>query len=169
MTDTGIIYFDMDGVLADFDRGVAEILHLPPIEQGKHTAWQDDELFAGMRKVGHFYRMLEPIPGSVELFGEVYQKHGDRCRILSGIPKASRGVVHAAADKREWVERFLPGGVIVNTVLRAEKPMFVKSGRDILIDDFSRNISEWEEAGGTGILFVSASGLREKLLEMGIL
>ena len=31
------IYFDMDGVLADFDRGVREYLNLELLDQEKHT------------------------------------------------------------------------------------------------------------------------------------
>ena len=31
------IYFDMDGVLADFDRGVRELCHAEPSNLEKHT------------------------------------------------------------------------------------------------------------------------------------
>ena len=169
MAEINMIYYDMDGVMADFDRGVKELLGLEPIDQGNHTAEQDDVMFARMREVGHFYGKLEPIPGSIELFGEVFAKYGDRCRILSGIPKPSRGIDTAAEDKREWVRRLLPEGVIVNTVLRVEKPKFVTCKNDYLIDDFTKNIAEWENAGGTGVLCRDAVDLRARLKELGIL
>ncbi len=169
MAEVNIIYFDMDGVLADFDRGVKELLDLEPIDQGNHTAEQDDVMFSRMREIGHFYGKLEPIPGSIDLFMEVYSKYGDRCRILSGIPKSSRGIDTAAEDKRAWVRRYLDEDVIVNTVLRAEKPQFATGSNDYLIDDFTKNISEWESAGGTGILCRNAEEVRIKLRGMGIL
>lgn len=169
MTDVNIIYFDMDGVLADFDRGVSELLGLEPIDQGNHTAEQDEVMFAKMRECGHFYGKLEPFEDAVKLFWDVFAKYGDRCRILTGIPRPSRGIDSAAEDKRDWVHRHLPEGVIVNAVLRVEKPKFVTGKNDYLIDDFTRNISEWENAGGTGILCRNAGEVRSRLIEMEIL
>ena len=59
--------------------------------------------------------------------------------------------------------------VKVNIVLREEKPQYC-SGKDcILIDDMEKNIQEWEEMGGTGIVNVSATGTVKKLKELGIL
>lgn len=44
----------------------------------------------------------------------------------------------------------------VNIVLKEEKRRYVGGKETILIDDLERNISEWENAGGTGIRFESA-------------
>ncbi|MBQ3863905.1 MAG: hypothetical protein II790_07700, partial [Schwartzia sp.] len=78
------------------------------------------------------------------------------CEILSGIPKPRRGITTAADDKSEWVRRNLGEHIKVNIVYREEKKNYV-TGRDcILIDDYEKNIKEWEKAGGTGILFISA-------------
>ena len=38
------IYFDMDGVLADFDRGVEELCGVPCPEQGKSRSQEEDDL-----------------------------------------------------------------------------------------------------------------------------
>lgn len=169
MAEVGYIYFDMDGVLSDFARGVKELLHLEPRDQEHSTAESDEELFGAMRSYPHFYDSLEPIPGSIEIFEELYAEYGDRCRILSGIPKPRRGIVTAAEDKNSWVRRYLPEGVIVHTVSRAEKKDFVHDRNDILIDDYTKNISEWETAGGTGVHCTSSEELKNKLTEMGIL
>ncbi len=169
MAEVNYIYFDMDGVMADFDRGVKELLHLEPRDQEHSTAESDEEMFGAMRECEHFYDRLEPIPGSLEIFRELFAKYGDRCRILSGIPKPRRGIVTAADDKNSWVKRYLPEGVIVHTVSRADKKTFVHDRNDILIDDYTKNIKEWEEAGGTGIHCKTPEELRGKLIEMGIL
>lgn len=52
------IYFDMDGVLADFGRGITELCGLPFVDQDKQTRSQTDAMFAAMKKVPHFYDQL---------------------------------------------------------------------------------------------------------------
>ena len=163
------IYFDMDGVLVDFARGQRELLGIEPVDQGKKKREDDDRLFQKMRERDHFYLELEPIPGSIELFALVREMYGERCRILTGIPKESRGIINASLDKRQWVRKHIGEDVEVNTVLRKEKAGFVRGKGSLLIDDFSLNINEWRERGGTGILFTDPRSTMEKLKKMGIL
>lgn len=156
------IYFDMDGVLADFDNGVRNLCHMEPIPQNmERYQGYDDELWAHIRQVPHFYDLLEPMPGAQEMFREVYRRYGNRCQILTGIPKPRRGITTASEDKIKWVKRLLDPEVIVHTVLREEKKNYCKGKRSVLVDDLKTNIQEWEEAGGTGILYLDA----EKTLE----
>ena len=98
------IYFDMDGVLADFDRGVRELCGMEPPEQGVRSKAEDDRMWEEIRKVGHFYDKLELMPGAKEMFDAVYGKYGDRCEILTGIPKEKRKILTAAEDKRAWMK-----------------------------------------------------------------
>ena len=92
------IYFDMDGVLVDFKRGQREILKIEVVDQENKRKGDDDLLFSKMREYDHFYNMLQPIEGSLALFEKVYEKYGDRCRILTGVPKESRGIINASSD-----------------------------------------------------------------------
>lgn len=148
------IYFDMDGVLADFDRGVEELCGVPCPEQGKsRTQEEDDLMWERMRSVDRFYDRLEPMPGALELFGILRARYGDRVEILTGIPKPKRGILTAGVDKITWVHRLLGEDVVVNIVYRAEKVNYCKGPGCILIDDLPVNISEWQAAGGTGILY----------------
>ena len=163
------IFFDMDGVLVDFNGGQKRLLGIEPISQEKKKSEDDDRLFALMREYGHFYRDLEPIEGSLELFRKVREKYGDKCSILTGIPKESRGIITAEEDKRDWVKRYIGSDITVHTVLRKEKVKFVNGKGSILIDDFSKNIREWEENGGKGILFLSPERTEEILRKEGIL
>ena len=126
--DGGKIYFDMDGGLADFDRGVRDLCGMEPQSQ-----------------------------------------NGDRCEILTGIPKPRRGILTAGEDKINWVRRVLSENVTVNIVYREEKPQYCKGRMDILIDDAAENIRQWEEIGGTGILHISAEGTAKILRERGCL
>lgn len=157
------VYFDMDGVLANFDRGVRELCHREPLVQGKCTEEETNALWEDVKVVPHFYAQLEPIEGSLEMLREVYDVLGDRCQILTGVPKPWRGIEHASEDKVEWMHRLFSPEITVHTVLRKEKRQFCTGPQDVLVDDFIANIKEWERAGGTGILFHDAQETIERL------
>ena len=164
------IFIDMDGVLADFDGGVELHCGITPIAQdAKRPEDYDDKLWEAVRKVPHFYDILKPMPGATEMFHLIYSQYGADCEILTGIPKEKRGIVTAAEDKVAWMKRFLSEDVKVNTVLAKEKQLFCRSREDILIDDYSKNIRRWEEAGGTGIYHKSAEETVAVLKSMGAL
>lgn len=160
------IYFDMDGVLADFDRGVEELAGIQKVKQGNDSPGADDTLWEAVRKVDRFYDRLEPIPGAIELFNTLYQRYGDKCEILSAIPKPHRNILTAKEDKLTWVKRLLPDGVVANIVYRAEKQEFAKSRGHILIDDYQINIDEWEQSGGSGILFENPESVLSQVKEL---
>ncbi|HCT91793.1 MAG TPA: hypothetical protein DF613_10525 [Lachnospiraceae bacterium] len=85
------IYFDLDGVLADFRRGVRDLCGMDPFRRTKKTATGDDAMWEAIKKVAHFYDRLEPMPGALELFHTLYGRYGDACEILSGIPQGAVG------------------------------------------------------------------------------
>ena len=164
------IYFDMDGVLADFERGVAELCKIEPQDiNGVEDPARDDAMWAKIKAVGHFYDKLELLPGAKEMFDLIYGVYGDRCEILTGIPKARRGIVTAGDDKISWVRRLLSKDIKVNIVYRENKPDYCFGKDCILIDDFGRNVREWCEIGGTAIQHISPEETIRKLKELGIL
>lgn len=160
------IYFDMDGVLADFDRGVLELCHMELCDQEDGDEERDKQLWAAVRDVGHFYDRLEPVPGAFELFNGLRKKYGDKVEILTAVPKPHRNIPTAGEDKINWARRLLSDDVKINIVLRAEKKNYCKDKSYILIDDFSWNIDEWETNGGTGVLFENAESVRGKIKEI---
>ena len=93
------IYFDLDGVLADFDRGVMELAGFDRNGATANSGIKDDDMWQAIAKVPNFYDKLELIPGAKELFDAVYQKYGDKVEILTGIPKPKRNITTAAEDK----------------------------------------------------------------------
>ena len=164
------IYFDMDGVLADFESGVRELCGMEPQKQGRQTPEQDDLMYAAMREVGHFYGKLRPFPETVALLHELLELFGpEYVAILTGVPKPARNIPEASDDKKAWIQRHVSSSLEVNTVLRRDKIQFAGSKDHILIDDYSANIKAWEKAGGTGICHISAEATRKRLVELGIL
>lgn len=169
--DVEKIYFDMDGVLADFERGVREICGIePPDQNSKHRSQEaDDEMWEAIKKTTHFYDYLELMPGAKEMFDAVYEKYGDKVEILTGIPKPKREIVYAGDDKIKWTHRLLNPDIKVNIVFREDKPQYCTGKGCILIDDMERNIRDWNEMGGTGIQNISSEKTIIKLKEIGIL
>ena len=163
------IYLDMDGVLADFERGVRELCNFEAEKTQDEDPVRDELMWAEIKKIDHFYSKLEPLPGAKELFDLIYGKYGEKCEILTGIPKARRGIKHSAEDKTEWVRRILSETVKVNTVFKAEKKNFVAGKGSVLIDDLEKTIIEWRESGGTGILHTDPESTLAQLKELGLL
>lgn len=150
------IYIDMDGVLADFERGCVEMFSMERFE------WTEDK-WEDMKRFPHFYRDLKPMEGAIEMMTELMKRFGDRVEILSAVPKKERGIPFASQDKLDWVKEWIPGELKVNLVLRDEKINYCTCSDDILIDDYDINIHEWQEKGGTGILFVSPEKVMEQI------
>ena len=164
------IYFDMDGVLADLEKGIRELCHMEPQSQnGKRSKKLDDQMWETIREVDHFYDRLDLLPGAKELFDTVYGKYGDRCEILTGIPREERGIVTAKDDKINWTHRLLSERVKVRTVCRKHKINFCTGPETILIDDREKTITEWQEKGGTAILHTTPEETTRELKKLGIL
>ncbi len=163
------IYFDMDGVLADFERGVREYCYFDADSQDKEKGQNDDEMWMRIRRVEHFYDKLKLMPGAKRMFERIYSSYPGRCEILSGIPKPKRGILTAGEDKISWVRRELSNDIPINIVMREEKIRYCAGNGCILIDDMKKNIKDWNNSGGTGIRHKSPESTLQILMDMGIL
>lgn len=163
------VYFDMDGVLDDFDEGVRRMLGFEPLPQGIEDNRYKKALFNSIAHTPHFYFKLHPFYDSIFLFYDVEDSIGaENVEILTGVPLPHKGCDYAA-DKEKWVRQFINSHTKVNCVFSKDKPKFVEGPQSILIDDYSKNIKQWKEAGGTGILFKTVNQTREELLKLGVL
>ena len=103
------------------------------------------------------------------MFDAVYGRYGDKCEILTGVPKDKRHINSASDDKIRWVRRLLSDRVQIHTVNREDKPNYCTGPDCVLIDDYRKNIDEWTRIGGTAIWNTSAAHTMEVLKEKGIL
>ncbi|MCD8295235.1 MAG: hypothetical protein LUE27_08350 [Clostridia bacterium] len=159
------VYFDMDNVLAAFQKGVKDMCGMEIHDQEHQTKEEELAMWAAARGISHFYDRLEMMPGAKEMFDYAYTRLGpEGCRILSAAPKAKHGIITAAEDKIAWSKRLLAPDVVVHIVYsKHEKKPFCQGKDCILVDDLASNIAEWNEAGGKGILFTDAGRALEEL------
>lgn len=146
------LYLDCDGVLADFERGSAAILGMPPkayqARHGPGKFWQQ------LARAADFYAELPMLPDAKELFDAV--RHLDPI-ILTGMPRGK----WAADQKRRWAARHFPRTRII-TCMAVDKRNHCRSG-DVLVDDTLKHRHLWEEAGGIFIHHKTARDSIEQL------
>lgn len=160
------IYFDMDGVLADFDKGIEELDGVEAVDQASRDEERTSHMWNAVKEKEHFYLHLSPIKEGLDLFQELYDARPQDIEILSAQPAARRNILTAEQDKRDWCQKYLPK-IPVNITYRREKINFAKG--NILIDDYQNNIDAWEEAGGMGILFTGKDDVLRKLRDLNVL
>lgn len=150
-----MIFCDMDGVLVDFDEGFKSKYGTYPYLIPKKELWEF------VINTPNYWLNLLPKKDAFVLV-EFLERNG--FEILTGLPHY--GYDKANKEKREWVKKYIGDHVVVNCCLSKDKQQYLKE-KDILIDDWESNIQRWEEAGGIGILHVSAEQTIQKLKEYG--
>lgn len=135
------LFLDLDGVFADFDGGFPRIFGVDHRHIGEAEMWEH------IRARPDFFSELEPFAGAVEFLEEV---RGWSPMILTAAPKSD--YMNAARAKMRWVRAHLDTSIIVLPVMGGRnKPAFIQTPGDILVDDYGRNCDLWRDAGGIAI------------------
>lgn len=149
------VYLDLDGVMADFEG------HFLSLFKNAHNSVPDDKMWAIINAHETFFLDMPLMKGAKE-FLSVFRINPI---ILTACPKSN--YAHVARQKRQWVRKNLSPDLIVLPVMGGvNKPLFMHSPGDILIDDMERNCRVWEEEGGTAIqhngnFFTTSKHLKE--------
>ena len=152
------LYLDCDGVLADFDRGAAQVLGMPVQQfQQKFGA---GKFWARLASAPDFYGSLPLMPDAQALFEAV--RHLDPV-ILTGLPRGN----WAAQQKVRWAARHFPGTRII-TCMAVDKRNHCATG-DVLVDDTLKYQHLWEGAGGVFVHHRDAASTVQALREWFVL
>jgi len=159
---TSHIYCDMDGVLADFISAAEDFFDMEIARDNTafNKLWDRPDGWPRLKtEWPTFWMDLDPMPHALQLWKVIAPYHPS---ILTAIPN---GWPSSATGKLVWCKRHLPKFGYnpkqeFHAVQRSEKQHFAKQADgtpNILIDDFQKNINEWQHAGGIGILYVDGS------------
>ena len=152
------LFLDLDGVLADFDKGARDLLGMPPRAYQEH--YGVSAFWKMLATSVNFYGSLEPMPDAQQLMEAV--RHLDPI-ILTGVPIGK----WAEPQKRVWLKRNFPGIEIITTMARL-KSTYCEQG-DVLVDDQERSAEAWNKAGGLFIHHTSAEQSIAELRHHGII
>lgn len=156
------LYLDMDGVVADFDEYAARTLGLPP-SGGVYS----QEVWQQLANNSRMYRDLVKTPYADELVfqcSRIAKQAGLDLRFLTAVPKGN-DVPWAFYDKVIWAQKNFPAIPVMFGPFSKNKHSHCQPG-DILIDDRTSNITEWQAAGGIGILHTGYESTKAVLDEL---
>lgn len=133
-----ILFLDMDGVLADFDKGINGDIK-------------------NMFKPG-FFLGLEPMEEGLNETIQELQKTAT-VKILSKacVSKSSKRFIGQMMDKVNWIKKHIPCIDELDIIIQASNESkgsvveLYKHHNCILVDDYSKNLAEWAFAGGKGV------------------
>jgi|TARA_R110000782_G_scaffold219427_2_gene306768 hypothetical protein len=154
------IYCDMDGVLCDFIRGANNAVGGIFATADRKTRW--DKIVSGGSK---FWSDLEWMSGGKKLYQFIARYNP---KILSAY--SDKMAASSKKGKLQWLQKLTNiKKKDTNLVLRDQKKRFAvtKDRPNILIDDYEKNIKEWESAGGIGILHINTVKTLSELKRQG--
>jgi hypothetical protein len=157
------IYCDMDGVLCDFAKGVEKVLGT---SIDKWMYGSKEEKWSKIKDTPKFWHTLPWAPGGKELWNFIskYKPH-----ILSAYVEDSWDP-NCIPGKSYWARTNLGIGTNrINLVMRSQKQNFTKvAGQPaILIDDYKKNVDQFKQRGGIGILHTTTSNTIRDLKKLG--
>ena len=148
-----IVYQDMDGCIADFDKSFYDITGLTTDEV------DDTELWSRISNHGksRFFSELPWMPGGKDLWNFITNNFL-QVKILTALGKSDLVDKQTTIGKRAWLHKNIPSlsdSDIIMVQNKHKKRHYSKPG-DIIIDDTEVVIKEWNKKGGIGILHKSA-------------
>lgn len=154
------LFVDLDGVLADFDKGVFQAMGSHPSEVSEKLMWPV------LAKTPGFYAKLDWMPQAQALWA-VVQKY--QPTILTGLPRGN----WAEPQKRQWCARELGPTVPVICCLSREKGLAASQVLNpdetpLLIDDRLKAKESWDQIGGLFLLHTSVDQTLAALAGWGL-
>lgn len=140
-------YFDMDGVVAEYKKEAYT---------GEDPLW--------LRKNQHYFRDLNPDRKMLEVIDRMHQRSrytGDRIYLLTSIPMNGAIFNEHFHDKISWAGTWLPylgiDAILISVTSKRDAVEYIQnhqlSSNDILIDDYNKNLVDWQTHGGISVKY----------------
>jgi 5'(3')-deoxyribonucleotidase len=173
-------FFDMDGVLADFEKGIEEDPRYPELVKAKQELFKyvernhpevsrmhiDDVkmiLPNGNKDLKHLYDvahdLVHEIADQQGFFANLKPMPGAKKMLetaatltgnLPDILTAPTDSVYCEPEKRAWMVKHF-NGLFDKVYVNKQKQKYATSSSDVLIDDRKKYVDAFEKAGGTSI------------------
>jgi hypothetical protein len=139
------VYFDMDGLLADFQ---GHLLNHHPQLQGVDL-WQipDDKFWPLVQSIPNFWENLPVMPRAIELWDYCYNNF-DEVAILSA---PSTHDLRSEDGKNKWLDKHLPKSKYKYERYFTKKKEQYADQDSLLIDDMLENCKKFVSKGGKAI------------------
>ena len=154
------VYVDMDGVLADLFNHVGAIHDVEHYNMMSDKQWED---FFQSTDAYHLFKDLPPFPTANKLLQLVKSLAGGYTILSSPLNFDRAGSIKG---KQEWLAKNIsvPADKII---FEHEKYKYAKTNGvpNVLIDDFRKNITAWNAAGGIGIKYQADENSLDELAQ----
>ena len=153
------IYCDLDEVLVAFLKGAKTALG------GDFATMEKEKRWKGIQQTKGFWANLDWMPGSKRLHDFIMRYDPHVLSAFSGRDPTSK------LGKMKWLKKNTKfKRANIHLVKRSQKQAYAKN-RDgepnVLIDDYIKNINEWEAKGGIGIHHTNVGKTIAKLKKLG--
>lgn len=145
------VYFDMDGVLADWVDGFKKLF--PQVLYSEYNALTRQEQKVYRQELdgnGYFYRDLNPFMPVVQALIEL-KDLGYQVEILSSVGTLFPDIV--IQQKKAWLKEHVTIDVVANFVNKSEHKARYATANTLLLDDRSKSVDPFLKAGGKAVVF----------------
>jgi 5'(3')-deoxyribonucleotidase len=152
------IYCDLDQVLVNFMKGADKAVGGSFVDSPKEDRWNK------VNQIKGFWANLDWMPGAKRLYQFIEKHDPFVLSAYTGRDPTSK------VGKMKWLKKntnFKRSHI--NLVLRSQKQKYaITDGKpNVLIDDYIKNINEWESKGGIGIHHTNVSKTISDLKRLG--
>ena len=156
--DVPSVYCDMDMVLCDFMKKADEVTGGSFVTADKVERWKQISNTKG------FWENLEWMPGAKRIYQMIIKYDAHILSAFSGKDPSSKN------GKMKWLSKntsFKRGNI--HLVERSQKQAYAMTDGEpnVLIDDYIKNIKEWEAKGGIGIHHTAVPKTLNELKRLG--
>lgn len=157
------IFFDLDGVCANFNKKAKEILNKEIDHEGRNISVEEWKILN--ESTNHLYLSLDVMEGAEDLieFASLFPDNFD-IKFLSSLP-SKYDVKNAKEDKKKWVSINFPDIPLIVVSKSSAKSLWCKP-EDILIDDKSDVCLDWIRQGGFAIRYVTYEETKYQLFQL---